>query len=305
MRAPKKSRTAVWGLAGLLLSGQSAMAAPSFGPASPVSEFNTASNDQLTDLSPDGLTAILQSDRAGIFRVYSSTRATVFSAWGAPSNTSFTALNSGTNTGHAILSPNGLELFYQEHPIIKTATRANTSLPFSAGSAVGALNVASNYERPGKMSADGLRIYYEVAGFGDIDLYMASRATTSSPWGAPTAGPFTANINTTSIESEPFITPDELQLFYVSNRPGTLGSSDIWWANRASTADPFSAPVNLSSINGAAIDSSPELFGNTLFFTSTRGGSYDVFTAQLVPEPASLLLLAAAGALLTCRRRMA
>ena len=141
-----------------------ALAAPMFGPASPVAELNTFSSEQLTDLSADGLTAILQSDRASFrMEIYSSTRATLNSPWSTPSNTDFAATNSGTNVGHAILSADGLSILFQEFPHILKATRASVALPFSAGAPVPELVLAPvNFERPGKLSADGLRLYFEV-----------------------------------------------------------------------------------------------------------------------------------------------
>ena len=282
-----------------------ALAAPMFGPASPVAEFNTFSSEQLTDLSADGLTAILQSDRAS-FRMenYSSTRATLSSPWSTPSNTDFAATNSGTNVGHGILSADGLSLLFQENPHIKVATRASIALPFSAGTPVPELNIGT-FERPGKLSADGLRLYLEINSAFNTDLYIASRPSLSDPWGTPTQGPFAANVNSPfSAELEPYVTPDELQLFFASNRPGGIGGIDIWWSSRISLGDPFSAPVNVDSLNTFDSDRSPELRGSTLFFTSTREGSSDVFTAPaVVPEPGSLALLLAGGLGLLRRRK--
>ena len=280
-----------------------AQAVPIFEPASPVAAFNTASfNDQVTDLSPDGLTAILQSDRTGRSRNYSSTRPTITDPWSAPSNADFSATNSITNVGHGVLSPDGLSLFYQDNPIIKQATRATPSLPFSAGTAVPELNIGVA-ERPGKLSANGLRMYLEIFDGTDTNLFVADRPSISDPWSTPTQGPFAANVNTADLEFEPFVTSDELQLYFASTRLGGVGGIDIWWANRASVADPFSAPENVSTVNTLNSDRSPELFGSTLFFTSSRLGTNDVFSAA-VPEPGSLALLLAAGvgALLHRRR---
>ena len=283
-------------------------AEPMFGPATPVAEFNTFNSEQLTDLSPDGLTAILQSNRDDIngwSRIYSSTRPTLSDPWSVPSNTDFAATNSlSTNVGHGILSADGLSLFYQHNPHIRLATRATPFVPFPAGTAVTPLNIGT-YERPGKLSADGLRMYLEIFSGGNVDFYVSDRPTISDPWSTPAQGPFAANINTTFAEVEPFLTTDELQLFYGSNRTDGLGGIDIWWADRASVSDPFSVPVNLASVNTLGSDRSPELFGDTLFFTSDRNFSFDVFSAVAVPEPGSLALLLAGsvGALVRRRRK--
>lgn len=264
------------------------LGAPVFGPASPVTQLNSSSNDQLTDLSADGLTATLQSNLSGTFRVYSSTRGSLVGPWSAPSNANYVNVNSGTNTGHAVMSANGLELIYQQHPNVYVATRGSTAVPFSAGAVNSTLSVGSSYTRPGKLSSDGLRLYFEATSGSNTNLFVSSRATLSSAWGTPTQGPFATNVNTAGIEAEPYLTPDELQLFFVSDRVGGSGSADIWWASRALTSDPFGLPVNVASVNTASVDSSPELFGSTLYFTSTRSGNYDVYSTQMIPEPASL-----------------
>jgi len=224
-------------------------------------------------------------------RNYFSTRPTLNDPWSTPSNIDLADTNSGTNVGHGILTPDGLSLTYQDNPHIKVATRVNTSLPFSAGTLVTELNIGT-FERPGKLSSDGLRLYLEINNGPNTDLYFASRPSLSDPWGTPTQGPFAANVNTLSdAELEPYVTPDELQLFFASNRPGGIGGVDIWWASRASVSDPFSAPVNVDSVNTFDSDRSPELLGSTLFFTSSRDGTFDVFTAPLVPEPGTFGLL--------------
>ncbi len=269
-------------------------AQPMFGPVSPVVEFNTFASEQLTDLSSDGLTAILQSDRASSprSRIFSSTRPTLSDPWSVPSNADFAATNSATNVGHGILSPDGLSLFYQDNPLIKQAVRATPFAPFSAGTPVAQLNIGAA-ERPGKLSADGLRMVLEIFDGSDTNLFVSDRPTISDPWSTPTQGPFAANVNTTSLEFEPYLPPDDLQLFFASTRPGGIGGIDIWWADRASVSDPFSVPVNLTSVNTLDSDRSPELFGDTLFFTSTRNGTSDVFSMVAVPEPGSVALLLA------------
>jgi hypothetical protein len=75
-------------------------------------------------------------------------------------------------------------------------------------------------ERPGKLSADGLRIYFEVmTSATNVDLYVSTRATPSSPWEAPTRGPFAANVNGAAYDGEPFVSADELELYFATWRP--------------------------------------------------------------------------------------
>jgi hypothetical protein len=84
-------------------------------------------------------------------------------------------------------------------------------------------------------------------------------------------------VNTGFVEGQPNVRRDGLELFFFSNRPGSLGN-DIYSASRASTADGWSTPVNLGpAVNGvtASSETRPSLSwdGTTLFFGSNRAGS--------------------------------
>jgi len=93
-------------------------------------------------------------------------------------------------------------------------------------------------------------------------------------------GSFTAavpisELNTTSDDEQPSIRRDGLELFFSSNRVGGYGGSDIWVSTRASTSDPWLAPVNLgSSINTPGLEQRPALSfdGRSLYFFSDRVG---------------------------------
>jgi hypothetical protein len=84
-----------------------------------------------------------------------------------------------------------------------------------------------------------------------------------------------AELNTASLDGCPILSPDGLQLYIASDRPGGLGGIDIWGAERANPAGPFGAPVNL----GAPINSpdndfcpSPLRDENRFMFVSNRPG---------------------------------
>ncbi len=85
-----------------------------------------------------------------------------------------------------------------------------------------------------------------------------------------------AELNTASIERQPSISKNGLEIFFASDRPGTLGTLDLWVATRASTSDPWSTPVNLgATVNSSLIEARPALSfdGTTLYFQSTRAGA--------------------------------
>jgi hypothetical protein len=79
-----------------------------------------------------------------------------------------------------------------------------------------------------------------------------------------------SELNTPFLDGCPIQSPDGLSLYMASSRPGGLGGIDIWVASRASTSDPFGAPVNLGEpVNSAADDFCPTpVRGGGLFFVS-------------------------------------
>lgn len=76
---------------------------------------------------------------------------------------------------------------------------------------------------------------------GHDDIYVATLQEDG------TFGPATvvAELSTPSNDRQPSVRRDGLEIFLGSDRPGTLGNTDLWVATRASTTDPWSAPVNL------------------------------------------------------------
>jgi hypothetical protein len=120
-------------------------------------------------------------------------------------------------------------------------------------------------------------------------------ATGSGPWGQAhkideIAGNST-ELNTSSLDGCPILSPDGRSLYMASNRPGGHGGLDIWVAQRPDTAQPFGAPENLPApINSAANDFCPTpLRGNRLLFVSNRAteqscGMGDIYEARDNPK---------------------
>ena len=93
-------------------------------------------------------------------------------------------------------------------------------------------------------------------------------------------------LNTEYDDSSPFISADGLSLYFTSNRPGGSGDYDIWITTRATTADPWSEPINLGSrINTPYIEWHPSMTadGLELYFDSDRPGGagyWDLWVAK-------------------------
>lgn len=119
---------------------------------------------------------------------------------------------------------------------------------------------------------------------GGCDLYMAY--TADSNWSVPQS--FGATINTPAYEGMPCLSPDNRELYFVSNREGGYGGMDIWVSRFENGL--WQAPRNLGpNINTAGNETAPFLHidNNTLYFSSdgrTGFGGADLFFSQKVTD---------------------
>lgn len=94
-----------------------------------------------------------------------------------------------------------------------------------------------------------------------------------------------AELNSESVDRDPFLTPDGLTIYFSSNREGGSGAEDIWTATRPDRDSPFSTPVPLAQGNTGNRDLRFSLTGDgrIAFLSSDRpggaGGGVDIFTA--------------------------
>jgi hypothetical protein len=108
------------------------------------------------------------------------------------------------------------------------------SAPVNLGPVV---NSAANDNAPA-LSKDELSLYFlsdRPGGFGGQDIWAARRDCVDCPWQPPTN--LGAAINTAANEGGPDLSLDGHLLFFVSNRPGGAGMSDIYVSRRADPKD--------------------------------------------------------------------
>ena len=128
------------------------------------------------------------------------------------------------------------------------------------------------------ISADGCTLYFDSdrpGGYGDWDLYVATRKSRDDEWGPPVN--LGAMANSPYLEALPSISADGLSLYFNSNRPGGFGSYDLWMTTRATLSDVWGPPVNLGpTVNSSSSDLNPNLSsdGLSLYFASWRPGGY-------------------------------
>ncbi len=131
------------------------------------------------------------------------------------------------------------------------------------------------------ISADGLFLYfgsYRASGYGDVDIWVATRPTQNDPWDMPVnLGP---TVNSPYLDSDPSLSTDGLSLFFRSHRPGGSGGGDLYVTTRATTDGPWCEPVNLGPIvNSVGDDSDPCI---------SADGLHLYFSTYVVPRPGGL-----------------
>lgn len=130
-----------------------------------------------------------------------------------------------------------------------------------------------------RLSDDGLSLYFcdylgpRPGGIGGTDLWVATRASVSDPWGTPTnLGP---PVNTTYDEIGMSIWAVGCVLLVSSNRPGGLGDWDIWLTTRPAQDAEWREPVDLGlPLNSASAEGETSISGDgsTIYFWSYRSG---------------------------------
>jgi len=108
-----------------------------------------------------------------------------------------------------------------------------------------------------------------------LACFMATAG--SSPQSTETFGDWSSAgrveaVNTAANDMYAVLSKDELTMYFTSDRLGGLGGDDLWFTTRASLADPWEAPTNLSALNTGAMDSLAVLSSDehVMFFHSTR-----------------------------------
>jgi len=139
---------------------------------------------------------------------------------------------------------------------------------------------------PGWYEENGRTVLYfnsnRTGGAGGHDLYV-SLQTSAGTFAAPVPA---AGLNTLSQEQFASLSKDGLEIFFSSDRPGTLGGLDLWRATRPRTSDPWGVPVNLgAAVNSSFVEGRSAISwdGMTLYFNSNRNGSVDLFQTTRTP----------------------
>lgn len=238
-------------------------------------------------ISKDGLTLFFASNRAGgsgAADIWASTRESGDSGWTTPFN-----LGPILNSSAADVCPtyhiSGRYLYFVsartggcggDDIYVARLTSKKDLTSWSAPENLGCqFNSPQNDITPSLFEDDDGTVYLYFSsnrpgGAGGMDLYVSAQ----QPDG--TFGPAVnvTELNTSSNDMRPNIRyRDGLEIFFESNRSGSLGQNDLYFAVRSATSDPWSAPENLgATVNTGFNEGRPSLSfdGTTLYFMSNR-----------------------------------
>ncbi|MEM7198620.1 MAG: hypothetical protein AAF628_00015 [Planctomycetota bacterium] len=212
-----------------------------FGVQTNITELNGAGRDHTPTTSADGLLMIYSSSRAGGLGTddaWFTTRASTSAPWNPPTN--IPEISSSVRDMGFSMTPDGLTLYWTSNQgafggdfELYTSTRPDRSAAWSPPQPITELNTPWNDKFP-SVTGDNLTMYFasdrpgsvpNALGAPSLDLWVAMRPTTSSPW---TIVENVFEVNTADSEYLMSIADDGEELFFVSDRPGSLGLFDLY-----------------------------------------------------------------------------
>jgi Tol biopolymer transport system component len=261
----------------------------------PVLNINSAFEDANPAISKDGLSLYFQSTRPGGYGgldIYVTRRTTTDLPWDVPVN-----LGGMINTASPELTP---ALSRDGHYLLFVSPRAtgladiyvsyradvHDDFAWEAATMLGPeINTSFIDTQPSffENDDDGLpQLYFNSnrpGGMGLNDVYMTEMNPDGGLWPAVLVPELSSPQN----DVGPEIFRNGLEMFFQSDRPGTLGGFDLWTSVRDSVRDPWSPPLNLGVIvNSVSNDGGPAVSsdGEVLFFNSSRPeglGAADIY----------------------------
>ena len=241
------NRPGGFGVDDILVSRRASVDDPWGPPENLGPNINTSSNDSVPTFSRDGHWMYFGSDRpggSGALDIWASYRANKRDDFG---------WQPATNLGSGVNSPqdeNGATYFEDDETGIITlyftslnrpggfgdwdvyASTMNNDGSFGAAVLVPELSSPSRDTRTA-IRRDGLEMFVSSnrpGSFGDIDLWVSTRATTTEAWSAPVnLGP---TVNSTGDDGAPALSSDNKTIFFYSSRAGGFGGRDLYMITR-------------------------------------------------------------------------
>ena len=257
----------------------------SSGATTMLAALDTDHQEYSPRLSADELTiyyarypGIVGTDTAPAPDIFTATRSSIADAF--PPGTPLLSVDTPHTQQDPSLSPDGLTLYYAVDYLTTTCTdlglciakATRTSLTNDFSSPVILVDEHGSQAEP---YAAGANVYYtthSATTMGD-DLTNVGQSTAF------------AIVNSAADESSPVLSPDELTLYFSSNRTSDASTDgDIWKATRTSKTDPFAAPTHVDELSTNRDENpgfvSPD--GCRIYFSRDdgTGQSYNLYVAS-------------------------
>jgi hypothetical protein len=249
------------------------------------SQLNTTALDGCPIESPDGLSLYMATDRTGGLGgidIWVAHRTAPDAPYGAPVN-----LGAPINSGADDFCPTpvrGNGLYFVSTRVVDGAcggadiyfARQNPAHGWTAPVNLGCqVNSAAGEAGPSYFEADGQAYLYFSSGPDIV-------ASVQQPDGSFGPASTVAELNTAAADLRPNVRKDGLEIVFDSNRSDTIGGQDLYFATRASVADPWSTPVNAGTNLNTAANETRGSFSwdaTTLYFGRAPGpeGMSDIF----------------------------
>jgi Tol biopolymer transport system component len=239
-----------------------------------------ASEDDPTP-SDDGLELYFTSTRAGTLGmadVYRVARAQPTDAWGSAEH--ILELSGSANENTPELSSDGLTIWVVSDRTgtvglddIWVATRADRSATWSALVDVTELN-SPKLDRGPSVWLGGTRMWQHSDRGSGTRFYEATRTDASSPWSTPAEVTFS---DTKGFRG--WVSPCGFELYYQKDETGS--NMDLYYASRASLADPFVPVRALDELNSTKYDQDLRLSPDRrhAYFSTVRDGNNEIYEA--------------------------
>ena len=255
---------------------------PPFGPPALIAELSSSANEDEPTVSADLLEICFQRSYA----IWCAARSDASSAWQAPAPVAELAY-SGAVQGHPCLAADGLVLYFasdRPHALaqgsddIWVSARSDRTAPWGTPQPATALS-SNQRDMPNWLAADGLSFALQRAASHKWDFYLATRPGPTAAWSAPQP---IVELNTEHLENRLWISADATVAYFDSDRPGGVGSRDLYVATRDTASTPFGTPKGVPGLNSSSDEEDPWVTPDlrTIFFASTRNGSQDIFVAH-------------------------
>ena len=267
---------------------------------------NSAASEMNPALSPDELSLYFVSTRAGGeggADIWVSRRASLDAPWGEPVNLGPNVNGPGIDAS-PVVSLDGHLLFFSSDQAgghgqndIYVARRTDKSDDLGWGPAVNlgpdvntaGFEAGEFYLQSGEAGPANLFFSHGPNSVA-LDIYVAPVKADGETLGPAIPVTELNDPNPAVTDAHPSVRIDGREIYFYSNRAGSLGASDLWRSTRRSVHEPWSTPENLGPpLSSAANDIQPTLSysGRTLVFASTRTGSLggsDIWMSTRTPS---------------------